>query len=143
MGLENSCQFIGHLFKDMEVRFVGSDSIPTASGRIICNSRFGKDKQGKPIEKKTGVNLVAWRGLATMLGEWGKKGKHMAVSGRYQERSYEKGGETKYISEVILSDVKFLPNSNGNGNGNVKLNTNAPPEEVPPPDFVADDSVPF
>ena len=46
--------------------------------------------------------------MATNTKEYCKKGDIVGVKGRLESRSYEKDGETKYVTEVIAERVTFL-----------------------------------
>ncbi|MCX5726574.1 MAG: single-stranded DNA-binding protein [Candidatus Saganbacteria bacterium] len=55
------------------------------------------------------INIVAWRGLAKICGEYLKKGKLIAVEGRLQLRKYkDKNGQTKTFAEVVASNMQML-----------------------------------
>ena len=73
------------------------------------------------MNETTWHNIVAWNGLADIACKFLKKGNEVAVEGRIVYRSYEdKKGVTKYITEIVLSDLELLRNGNGKGKGNGK-----------------------
>jgi single-strand DNA-binding protein len=61
-------------------------------------------------------NIVAWRKLAEICGEWLKKGKKVYIEGRIQTRSYDdKNGVKKYITEIVADDMIMLDGAGGAG----------------------------
>ena len=53
--------------------------------------------------------------MATNTKEYCKKGDIVGVKGRLESRSYEKDGETKYVTEVIAERVTFLSSNSKEG----------------------------
>lgn len=54
------------------------------------------------------IPCVAWRRLAEICGEFLKKGRPVAVEGRLQLRPYEKDGQKRIFSEVIVDNMQML-----------------------------------
>lgn len=80
-------------------------------------------------------NVVAWEKLAEIVEKYVLKGTKVYVEGRLQNRSYEKDGVTKYITEIIATDLTLL--------GTKPTGTDAPttpaPTIEPTPDAPVDD----
>lgn len=102
----NKAFLIGNLTRDPEVRYTTS-GIPVASFAIAIN-RFRK--KGSTAEPEVDfINIVAWRRLAEICGEYLKKGNPVAIEGRLQIRGYTgKDGQKKTISEVVASNMQML-----------------------------------
>lgn len=114
----NKVMLIGHLGKDPELRYT-SNGIAVASFSIATNEAW-KDQDGNLQERTEWHNIVAWRRLAEICGEYLKKGKRVYIEGKIQTRSYDdKNGVKKYMTEVVADDLIML---DGGGAG---VNTGA------------------
>ena len=106
----NRTILVGRLAADPEVRYT-TNEIPVARFALAI------ERSGKNGEKEVDfVNIVAWRGLAKICGEYLKKGKPVAIEGKLTIRKYEKNGEKRSIAEVVadnlqILDSKFFKNS--------------------------------
>jgi len=118
-SLANRVTLIGNLGQDPETK-------TTESGKKLVHFTLAtkegfKNAEGQRVNETTWHNIVAWNGLADIAGKFLKKGNEVAVEGRIVYRSYEdKKGVTKYITEIVLSDLELLRNGNGKGKGNGK-----------------------
>lgn len=101
----NQVQLIGNLTKDPEIKQVASgNSVSTFS--LAMNRSV---KNGDNWEEVTDyADCVAWGRIAEMIHEFVSKGQKLFVQGRLQTRSYEKDGNKKYVTEVVVSDVVFM-----------------------------------
>ena len=55
--------------------------------------------------------VVAWGNTANYIESYLEKGNRIAVDGKLVHRSYnDKDGTTKYITEVLVSEVLLLTN---------------------------------
>lgn len=127
----NKVVIIGHLGRDPETRFM-------ANGDAVCNvsiatSESWKDKAGKKQEKTEWHNVVFFKKLAEIAGEYLKKGALTYVEGRLQTRKWkDKEGVERYSTEIIASEMKML---GGKRTGDR--------EEEEPADDKEDTGVPF
>jgi single-strand DNA-binding protein len=108
-ALRNRVTLIGNLGQDPEIK-------TTETGKkfthfTLATSDGYKTVDGQKVSETTWHNIVAWNGLAETAGKFLKKGKEVAVEGRIVYRTYEdKKGVTKYITEIVLSDLLLLRN---------------------------------
>ena len=108
----NKVILVGRLGKDPEVKYF-------TSGDAVCNfsiatSESWKDKNtGEKKEKTEWHRIVAFRKLAEICGQYLSKGSQIYLEGKLQTRSYEQGGSTRYVTEIVADQVQFL------GGGNV------------------------
>jgi single-strand DNA-binding protein len=118
-SLANRVTLIGNLGHDPETK-------TTESGKKLVHFTLAtkdgfKNAEGQRVNETTWHNIIAWNGLADVAGKFLKKGNEVAVEGRIVYRSYEdKKGVTKYITEIVLSDLELLRNGNGKGKTNGK-----------------------
>lgn len=102
----NKVQLIGNLGKDPELKY-------TSSGVAVCSFSMAtaeswKDAEGNQQEKTEWHNIVAWRKLAEICGEWLKKGRRVYLEGRLQTRSWEKDGTKHYMTEIVADQMIIL-----------------------------------
>lgn len=98
----NLCQFIGHLGKDCETRYLPSGDA-VANFSIACNWK-GKDSEG--VEW---VRLTAFGKLAEICAEYLKKGSQVYVSGRMRTRKYQdREGNDRYSTEIVADRMQML-----------------------------------
>ena len=103
----NKCIFIGRVGKDPEVRHTADGTAVASFSLAVSESWKGRD--GNKQERTEWVNIVAWRKLAEVIGQYVKKGSLLYVEGKMQSREYEgKDGTTKKVTEIILNDMKML-----------------------------------
>ena len=102
----NRCTFIGNLCKDPEVRYMPNGEA-VANASIACNEVW-KDKSGDKHESVEFINLVFYRKLAEVAGEWLKKGQQIYVEGKMKTRKWEKDGVTRYSTDIIVDEMQML-----------------------------------
>lgn len=121
----NRIILIGRLTRDPELRYTPS-GVPVASFTVAVDRPF-TNQQG---ERETDfIDVVVWRKLADLCGQYLAKGRLVALEGRLQVRSYEtQEGQRRRVAEVVADNVKFLDKgkddrgheasaSGGGGNG--------------------------
>jgi single-strand DNA-binding protein len=107
----NKVMLIGNLGKDPELRY-------TSSGTAVANfsmatSSSYKDQDGNIQERTEWHNIVAWKKLAEITGEYLHKGAKVYVEGQLQTRSYDdKNGVKRYTTEVKIDNLIFLDSRN-------------------------------
>jgi single-strand DNA-binding protein len=103
----NKCMFIGNVTRDVEMRYAPSgDAIANFS--IAVNETW-KDKAGVKQERAEFVNIVAYRKLAEIIGEYVKKGSSIYIEGKMQTRKWQdKTGADRYSTEIIADGMQML-----------------------------------
>ena len=98
----NSCNFIGRLGRDPEIRYTQSGKAG-ASFSLACSEKRGGE------ESTEWVNVVAWEKLAEIAGQYLTKGSLVFISGRMQTRKWQdKEGGTRYTTEIVAREMKML-----------------------------------
>ena len=115
----NRVELTGRLTANPELKHVeNSDKVYTRF--TLAVQRDFKNKDGE--YDADFFNIVAWDKRAEVITNYVKKGHKFLVTGRLQNKSYDKADGTKgYITDVVLKDYEFLENK--------------PKEEAPEPDF--------
>ena len=109
----NKVQLIGNLGKDPEIRFT-PEGKQVATFSMAVNRTF-KNKEGESIDDTQWFNIEAWTGLAKVVEDHLKKGDRIYIEGRLKTESYEKDGETKYFTKVVVQDMIMLGSSRNGG----------------------------
>ncbi|MEX1139117.1 MAG: single-stranded DNA-binding protein [Bacteroidota bacterium] len=122
----NKVILVGNLGKDPELRYTSS-GVAVATFSIATNESW-KDPEGNLQERTQWHNVVAWRKLAEICGEYLKKGGKIYAEGKLQHRNYDdKNGVKRYVTEVVLDEMVMLDSRGGGGGG-----ASAAPEYQPP-----------
>ena len=104
----NKVLLIGNLTRDPELRSTPSGQ--SVANFAIATNRVWKDPQSG--EKKEAVefhNIVVWRRLAEIAGQYLRKGSKIFLEGRLQTRSWQdQSGTKKYMTEIIAENMQML-----------------------------------
>ncbi len=103
----NKVMLIGNVTRDPEVRTTpGGQNV--ASFGVATNRRW-KDQSGQQKDQVEFHNIVAWRRLAEIVGQYLKKGSKVYIEGRLQTRSWDdKSGVKRYKTEIIAENMIML-----------------------------------
>ncbi len=130
----NKVLLIGNLGKDPELSYTAS-GIAVAKFSIATNERW-KDNEGNFQERTEWHNVIAWRKLAEICGQYLKKGSKVYVEGKLQTRSWDdkNTGQKRYATEVVADDLIMLdgrgaPADMGGGGGGGSAMPDAPSGE--------------
>ncbi len=108
----NKVILVGRLGKDPETRYMTSGEAVTNA--TLATSENWKDKSGEKQEKTEWHNLVFYRRLAEVAGEYLKKGAQIYVEGKIQTRKYQtKEGQERYTTEIIVDQMQMLGSKTG------------------------------
>jgi single-strand DNA-binding protein len=132
----NKVLLIGNLTRDPELR-------STSSGQSVANfglatNRVWKDPQtGERREAAEFHNIVMWRRLAEIAGQYLRKGSKVFVEGRLQTRSWQdQNGNKRYTTEIVAENMQMLdrkpPASPSPGGQGASSFQPATPQAAPP-----------
>lgn len=125
----NRVILIGNLTRDPEMR-----TIP--SGQSVCNfgiatNRTWNDQSGVKQQATEFHNIVAWRRLAEICGQYLKKGSLVMIEGRLQTRSWQaQDGTNRYRTEIVAENMQMGPRGAGQ-TGSYNAPANAPSPAAP------------
>ena len=116
MASVNKVILVGNLGRDPEVRYMpNGDAVANYS---IATTETWKDKNGMRQEKTEWHNIVMYRRLAEIAGEYLKKGSSVYIEGRLQTRKWQdKQGNDRYTTEIIADQLQMLGGRNSNAAG--------------------------
>ena len=111
----NKVILVGRLGKDPETRYMTNGEAVTNA--TLATSENWKDKSGEKQEKTEWHNLVFYRRLAEIAGEYLKKGSQIYVEGKIQTRKWQdKEGKDRYTTEIVVNEMQMLGGkSSGSG----------------------------
>lgn len=98
---------VGNLTKDPE-------KAETPTGVSYCRFTIAVNR---PFTNADGerdadfFNVIAWRGIGDNCVKYLKKGSKASIVGTIQQRSFEKNGEKKTVTELIAQEVEFISRS--------------------------------
>ena len=118
----NKVMLIGRLGRDPELRYL--DNNVGVARFSIATSESYKDNQGQRVEKTEWHNIVVWRKLAEIAGNYLKKGSLVYIEGKLRTRSWDdKSGEKKYATEVVADDFRMLERKGESDSGGTPVST--------------------
>lgn len=101
----NRVTLIGRIGQDPEI-------ITTDNGKIakfsLATDESYKDKNGNKVEQTEWHSIIVFGKQAEVVEKYFKKGGQMCVEGKIKTDSWEKDGEKKYKTNVILQSFEFL-----------------------------------
>ncbi|MBD3269987.1 single-stranded DNA-binding protein [Candidatus Peregrinibacteria bacterium] len=103
----NRVQLIGNLTRDPELRQIpGGQTVATLT---VATNFSWTDASGNRQDKAEYHNIVAWRKLAEICGQFLKKGSKVFIEGRLQTRDWEgEDGVKRYKTEIIADNMIML-----------------------------------
>lgn len=133
---------IGNLGKDPEVRYMSSGKA-VASFSIACSESWKDKTTGEKQERTEWVNCTAFDKLGEICEKYLRKGSQVYVEGRLQTDKYQKDGQDRYSTKVVISDMKMLGKKEGSGYSDSQQS--APVTASPAPVQAVDDDqdIPF
>lgn len=122
----NKVILVGRLGKDPETRYMTNGEAVTNA--TLATSENWKDKSGEKQEKTEWHNLVFYRRLAEIAGEYLKKGSQVYVEGKLQTRKWQtKEGQDRYTTEIVVNEMTMLGGKSSGGSFEVVENQTAKP----------------
>ena len=131
----NRATIIGNVTRDPEVRQIPSGQSVCTFG--IATNRTWTDASGQKQEQVEFHNVVAWRKLAEICGQFLRKGRKVYVEGYLQTRDWEgQDGVRRYRTEIIAENMILLdraPSGGGQEYGTSSTTSPASSQEDPSP----------
>ena len=96
----NTTLFTGRTTSDIELK-------QTQSGKLVCSFTLAVKR---PFSRDTTdfVDMVAWEKTAETLASLVKKGASIAVKGHLETRTWEKDGQKRKATEIMVEEFEFL-----------------------------------
>jgi single-strand DNA-binding protein len=108
----NKAMLIGNLTRDPEIR--NTPTGQTVATFSIATNYVWTDQSGQKRDKAEFHNIVAWRRLAEICGQYLKKGSKIYIEGRLQTRDWVgQDGVKRYRTEIIAENMIMLDRAGG------------------------------
>lgn len=108
----NRVIILGNLGKDPEVKYLPSGECVVNIS--VATSEVWKDKQtGEQKEQTERHRISAFGKLAEIMGEYLRKGSKVYIEGSLRTRSYQKDGQTHYVTEIRCNEMQMLDGVKG------------------------------
>jgi single-strand DNA-binding protein len=141
MASVNKVILVGSLGRDPEIRYMTNGE--AVANFSMATSENWKDKSGAKQEKTEWHNIVMYRKLAEIAGEYLKKGSPVYIEGKLQTRKWEKDGVTRYSTEIIGESMQMLGSKPSDANSEDKVERNQPKQQEPSEPMDFEDDIPF
>lgn len=110
----NKAMIIGNLTRDPEMRNTPSGA--QVASFSVATSLVWTDANGQQQKKSEFHNIVAWRKLAEICGQYLRKGAKVYVEGRLQTTEWTGQDAVKrYRTEIVLENMIMLDRQGTNG----------------------------
>ena len=142
----NKVILVGHLGKDPEVRSFENTLDPNKPNKVakfsLATTESYKNKDGVKTDATEWHNIVVRRGLADVAEKYLRKGQLVYLEGRIKTRTYDKDGQTRYITEIEVDNMTML---GGKKDGDSREVTHDSSETQSPPEPMQEksDDLPF
>ena len=93
---------MGRMTRDPELKY-------TSSGKAFANFSLAVQKTKDEAEF---IDCVAWEKTAETIAEYFRKGNKILVQGRLNVSTYEKGGENRKMTRVMVYIFEFVESAN-------------------------------
>jgi len=117
---------------------IGKIELRTAERSVlnlsIATTESYKNAQGEQVSNTEWHNCVAFGKTAEIIGKFFQKGKKIFVEGKLKTSKYEKDGEIKYSTQIIVDTFHFCESrgSGGESNNDGESEWKAPKNEPRP-----------
>jgi single-strand DNA-binding protein len=74
----------------------------------VATKRVWTTESGEKKEQTQYHRIIAWESLGELCGNYLRKGRRVYVEGRLVNREYEKDGEKRIVTEVVIDDMILL-----------------------------------
>ena len=136
----NKVFLAGNLTRDPELKYT-PQGVAVCTMGIAVNRTF-KGNDGEQKKEVQFFTVVVWQKQAENCGKYLTKGSPVHIEGRLQNRSWEKDGQKRTVTEIVAESVQFL----GAPKAKDEATRDEPRREPQEPDFPAADDgaeVPF
>ena len=104
----NKAMLIGHVGKEPEIRELPNGA-KVASLSLATSEKAYTLQNGTQVPERTEWhNLVMYRGLADVCSQYVHTGDKLYVEGKIRNRSYEKDGIKRYVTEIFVDTMEML-----------------------------------
>ena len=108
----NKVMLIGNLTRDPEIR--NTNSGQTVTSFSIATNLNWTDQNGQQQSKAEFHNIIAWRKLGEICGQYLSKGTKVYIEGRLQTRDWTaQDGAKRKTTEIVAENMIILSQKSG------------------------------
>ncbi len=111
MASVNKATIIGNIGQDIELKKT-QGGVSFINFSVATTEKF-KDKQGQQQEQTEWHNISAWNRQAEVIAQYCQKGSSIYIEGKLKTESYEKDGQKKYSTKIIVREFQFIGSKQG------------------------------
>lgn len=132
----NKAMIIGNLTRDPEIR--NTPSGQTVASFSVATNLTWTDQAGQQQSKTEFHNVIAWRKLGEICGQYLSKGTKVYIEGRLQTSEWNgQDGNKRQRTEIVADSMIILTPKGGAPTGSSKNNN----EEIILPEGEGDDEI--
>ena len=105
----NQVVLVGNITRELEVKKT-TTSKSVLEFSIAVNEGYGDKK------RTDFINCIAWEGRAETIAQYFDKGSKILITGRLRNEKYEKDGQTRYKSYVLVDGFEFMQSNSVRSN---------------------------
>ena len=115
----------GRLTRDANLKYLqGGNNNAVARFTLAVDKQLSKEKR-KEMESKGQptadfISCQAWGKLGETIAKYSGKGLRLLVNGRIQTGSYEKDGERRYTTDVVVNSLQIIDWKNSSNSNNTE-----------------------
>jgi single-strand DNA-binding protein len=126
----NKVILVGRLTRDPEVRTTPAGQ--TVTSISIATSFNWTDKNGQKQSKAEYHNVILWRRLGEIAGQYMTKGQEVYIEGRLETRKYtDKSGIERWRTEIITDNMQLGSKPQGSSSFSKPYSPNTPAPSGP------------
>lgn len=118
----NKAMIIGNLTRDPELRTTPNGQ--TVASFSVATNLVWTDQSGQKQERAEFHNVVAWRKLGEICGQYLKKGSKVYIEGRMQTRDWMGQDNVKRYRTEIVADNMIMLDRAGSAGSQTKNSSN-------------------
>lgn len=103
----NKVTLIGNLGRDPEIRY-SQQGLAVVNFSIATSEQWTDKTSGEKQEKTEWHNIVVFGKQAETCEKYLSKGSQIYIEGKLQTSTYEKEGQTHYMTKIVASNFMFL-----------------------------------
>ena len=125
----NKTILLGHVGKVPELRLL-SNGQPVMNFSI-ATSQVYTTRDGKRTEKTQWHRCTFYGKRAEVLSQFIKKGSRLYIEGQIEYREFEKDGQRRFVTDIIVSDIQLLGEGRPDADEVNRITQNVQDEECP------------
>ena len=122
----NQVNLFGRLGKEPEVIQLENGN-KVAKISVATSETYKKKDTGEKSTNTEWHNVVCYGKQAEIIEKYFKKGDQILLNGKIQYKSYEKDGQTRYVTNIVLNSFHFVGGNSQADNQNSQQTHQAVP----------------